>query len=54
MRGFIILAIGVCVLCAFDTLAFDSRYRNAFWQSANDQGRKFSFDIQYRLRRSGL
>jgi hypothetical protein len=54
MRSLIILAVLIGTLLAIDALAFGGRYRTAAWQEANYQGQQFNYEIQYRLRRSGL
>jgi hypothetical protein len=52
MRGFIILAIVVCILWALDAYAFNGRYSQAVWKDASDQGQIFSDGIQNWLKQA--
>jgi hypothetical protein len=54
MRGFVALAIVVGALWALDLYAFHGRYSQAAWQETNYQGQKFSYQVQYHLKKNGL
>jgi hypothetical protein len=46
MQSLLKLVVLIAILWAIDTFAFDGYYRRAAWQGTQQQGQKFSNEVQ--------